>query len=168
MNKLLNRIEFRRCPLCASAEVRRAPRKNTFESVVLRILLLRPFHCEGCDHRFYGLAGRKRAPVLEERNPRPDFPMSVQVIVYGYNKDKEPFQEETAMHLMGVSSAMLSLATFVEPGQELMLLSPETEEDQRCRVAFITEQHAGRSILGVRFDRPAWEFRSIAVPPNEV
>jgi hypothetical protein len=51
----------------------------------------------------------------------------------------------------------------VAPGQDLILINL-VNEDQRCRVAFVGEQHFGRSMIGVQFSRPAWEFWRIATP----
>lgn len=89
--------------------------------------------------------------------------MKLSVFVYGRHRDKEPFREETEMLLINVHRAVLSLSTGVEPGQKLVVFSPETEEDQKCRVAFVTEKQAGKSMIGVRFSRPAWEFWSLAL-----
>jgi hypothetical protein len=85
------------------------------------------------------------------------------VLVYGYQADKEPFQEETGARLVSMNSAVLSLTAAVEPGQTLMLLSPASDEEQPCEVANVTREN-GRSIIEVRFSRAAWEFWSMPNP----
>lgn len=93
----------------------------------------------------------------------PDIETSLPVLVYGYQADKQPFQEETGARLMSMNSAVLSLAAAVEPGQTLMLLSPASDEEQPCEVAAVTREN-GRSVIEVRFSEAAWEFWSVANP----
>jgi len=42
-----------RCPECQSERVRRSKRRGFVERVPLRLLLLKPFHCGDCKHRFF-------------------------------------------------------------------------------------------------------------------
>jgi hypothetical protein len=46
----------------------------------------------------------------------------------------------------------------VAPGQQLILISLASEENQRCRVAFVGEQHFGRSMIGIQFTQSALDF----------
>jgi hypothetical protein len=162
----LNGAAIRRCPMCASLNIHRALRRNLVERLMLRAILLRPFRCNDCSNRYYGLSFRRRAPMSLSQETDPDSPVPLPVLVYGRQKDHEPFREETDMLLVDVHGALLRLSTGVEPGQKLVVISPATEEDQRCRVAFVSEKQAGRSVIGVRFARPAWEFWSLAVHPT--
>src|SRR6266403_1247965 len=118
-------------------------RKNSFEVVLLPFLLGRPFRCESCGNRFYGLA-LQRAPVLRAAKGIPDLVQDLPVLVYGRGEDEEPFQEETNVRWLNFRGGLITFATKVAPGQQLILINPATEEDQRCRVAFIGEQHLGR------------------------
>jgi hypothetical protein len=161
---IFSRPLIRQCPRCTSREVHTSPRKTFFETAVLRLLYVRPFRCESCRNRFYALACRRRAPSPEQLESKIDGPVALSVFVYGRQKDKEPFREQTEMLLVNVHGALLSLTAGVEPGQKLVVFSPETEEDQKCRVAFVSEAQAGKSMIGIRFSRPAWEFWSLAVP----
>jgi hypothetical protein len=86
------------------------------------------------------------------------------VLVYGRRDDEEPFQEETNVRRLNFRGGLITLATKVVPGQHLILLSLAAEEDQRCRVAFVAEQHFGRSMIGVQFSHPAWEFWRAGTP----
>jgi hypothetical protein len=93
-----------------------------------------------------------------------DLPHDYPVLVYGRRKDEEPFQEETNVRLLNLRGGLITLATSVEPGQQLILINLATEEDQRCRVAFVGEQHLDRNMIGIQFSRFAQEFWLIGRP----
>ena len=92
-------------------------------------------------------------------------PQDLPVLVYGRRGDEEPFQEEADVRLLSLHEGVIILATTVEPGQQLALINAGTEEDQRCRVAFVSEGRFGRRLVGVQFRQPAWEFWRIATSP---
>ena len=163
---LLHRVTDRRCPSCGCAEVRRSARKNPFEAALLAFLLTRPFRCENCGNRFYGLAFRRRAPAPDDANPMSDLPQDYPVLVYGRGEDEEPFQEETTVRVLNLRGGLITLATRVEPGQHLVLINLATEEDHPCRVAFVGELHLGRNIIGIQFCRFAQEFWYIDRPTH--
>jgi hypothetical protein len=48
-------MPIRCCPVCKSKNVARSMRRGALESLVLPLLLLRPFRCQSCDNRYYGL-----------------------------------------------------------------------------------------------------------------
>jgi hypothetical protein len=156
----------RRCPSCGGVEVRRSARKNSFEVAVLPFLLARPFRCENCGNRFYGLAFRRRIPAPHDAHPMSNLPQDLPVLVYGRRKDEEPFQEETNVRVLNLRAGLITLATKVEPGQHLILINVATEEDQRCRVAFVGELHLGRNMIGLHFSQLAQEFCRIDGPAH--
>jgi hypothetical protein len=45
------------------------------------------------------------------------------VLLYGRRKDEEPFREETKVHLLNLRGGLITLATRVEPGQQLILMN---------------------------------------------
>ncbi len=49
---LLSRKRY--CPECHSRDIRRSTRRGLYESIVLPVVLLRPYRCERCDARVYG------------------------------------------------------------------------------------------------------------------
>jgi hypothetical protein len=161
---LLHRVTDRRCPSCGCVEVRRSARKNFFEAALLLFLLTRPFRCENCGNRFYDLAFRRRIPAPRDAKPMLDLPQDLPVLVYGRRENEEPFQEETNVRVLNLRAGLITLATKVEPGQHLILINVATEEDQRCRVAFVGELQLGRNMIGIQFSRPAWEFWRFATP----
>jgi hypothetical protein len=164
---LLHRITDRHCPSCGRIEVRRSARKNFLEAALLPILLTRPFRCEACGDRFYSLTFRKRVAVLDDAKAASDRPTDLPVLVYGRRKDEEPFREETNVRLLNLRGGLITLATSVEPGQQLILMNVATEEDQRCRVAFVGEQHLGRSMIGIQFNWLTQKFWHIDDPARQ-
>ena len=46
---------LRNCPDCHSGNVRRSVRWGILETFVFPLLMLRPFRCEKCDCRYFGL-----------------------------------------------------------------------------------------------------------------
>jgi hypothetical protein len=163
---LLHWVTDRRCPSCGRFEVRRSARKNSFEVVLLPFLLARPFRCESCGNRFYGPAFRRRVPVLDNAKAMSDLPQNYPVLVYGREGDEEPFQEETNVRRLNFRGGLITLATKVAPGQQLILINPASEDDQRCRVAFVGEQHLGRSMIGIQFTQPALDFWRVGTLPT--
>ncbi len=155
---LLHWITDRRCPSCGRVEVRRSARKNFFEAALLPFLLTRPFRCENCGNRFCGLAFRRRVPTPHYAKPMSDLPQDLPVLVY---------REETNVHLLNLRGGLITLATSVEPGQQLILMNVVTEEDQRCRVAFVGEQHLGRSMIGIQFNWLTQKFWQIDDPARQ-
>jgi len=165
--RLLHWITDRRCPSCGSVEVRRSTRKNFFEAALLPFLLTRPFRCENCGNRFFGLAFRRRIPARDYATPMADVPQGLPVLVYGRRKDEEPFREETSLHLLNPRGGLIALGTSVEPGQQLILMNVATDEDQRCRVAFVGEHHLGRTMIGIQFNWLTQRFWHIDDPVRQ-
>jgi hypothetical protein len=163
---LLQSVRDRRCPCCGGVEVRYSARKNSFEVALLPFLLARPFRCETCGNRFYGLTLQRRVSVLRVPKAIPDLIQDLPVLVYGRGDDEEPFQEETNVRRLNFRGGLIALATRVDPGQQLILINPTTEEDQRCRVAFVGEQHLGRSMIGIQFIQPALDFWRVGTLPT--
>src|SRR5260370_31688705 len=141
------------CPSCSSIEVRQSQRRSLVEIVMLPFLLVRPFRCESCSSRFYALALRRR--VRRDAHAIPELLQDLPVLVYGRRDDEEPFQEETNVRRLNFRGGLITLATKVAPGQQLILINPATDEDQRCRVALIGQQYFGRSMIGIQFTQPA-------------
>jgi hypothetical protein len=154
----LHWVMDRRCSTCRSVEVRSSSRKNPFEVVLLRLLLARPFRCENCGTRFYGLAFRRRVPHAHYAKPMSNHAQDLPVLIYGRSENEEPFQEEANFRVLNLRAGLITLARRVVPGQHLILINPATEEDQLCRVAFIGEQRFGRSMIGIQFRGLAEEF----------
>jgi hypothetical protein len=160
MIKVTELLPSRRCPKCAGTDVRRSPRRGFLELVVLSSIGVRPFRCQGCANRFYGLKPNGRGSL--SRSPGTHEDASLSVLVYGYGANEESFQERANVRLVSMHSAELDLTTQVQPGEKLLLLDPMSEEEQRCNVVSVTARSDGRSVVSVRFRQPVWEFWSAA------
>src|ERR1035438_7300739 len=58
----------RYCPECRSRDVRRSVRWGLYETCVLPLILMRPYRCQKCDNRFFGLVFAGRAPGEPKRD----------------------------------------------------------------------------------------------------
>jgi hypothetical protein len=158
---LLHWAADRRCPSCGCVEVRRSAKKSLFEVVLLPFLLARPFRCESCGNRFYGLVFRRRVWVPPDARPMSEVRQDYPVLIYGRREDEEPFHEETIVRVLSARAGLITLATRVEPRQHLIVINLATQEHQRCRVAFVGGQTLGRNMIGIQFSRSSWEFWQI-------
>jgi hypothetical protein len=165
-SELFHWMMDRHCPSCSSIEARRSQRRNLIEVVLLPFLLVRPFRCESCGVRFYGLALQRRVSVLRDAKAIPDLVEDLPVLVYGRGDDEEPFREETNAHLLNLRGGPITLATKVKPGQQLILINLVTEHGQACNVAFVAGKHFDRSMIGIQFSRLAQEFWHIDHPAH--
>src|ERR1700726_427130 len=120
-------MENPRCPKCEGKDVRRSPRRGFFELILLSSISVRPFRCQGCAARFYGLKLNKRGSRGRIRDGKGEATLSVRV--YGGKKNKEPFQERARVRLVSIHSADLNLTAEVRRGEKLVLLDPTSEED---------------------------------------
>jgi len=162
LRRLFDSVMARRCPCCHSSKVRRLPRKNLVEFALLPFVLGRPFRCQRCNTRFYDLILGRSVPYWDAPSEASGTPLILPVVVYGRQQSQEPFREQTNIRMVSAHAGVVTLATDVEPSQELLVTHVETEEDQRGRVAFVTEKQGGRSSVGIRFSHPAWGFWRLA------
>ena len=58
----------RRCPRCHTYTAVRSRRRGAFENIVLRFVLMRPFRCRECNHRFYAFRFELAAPAPNNSN----------------------------------------------------------------------------------------------------
>ena len=61
-----------KCPHCDSKKIRRSLRRNFFEKVSLRLLLICPFRCINCNRRFYRFS-IKRFRGYASVNPKKEY-----------------------------------------------------------------------------------------------
>jgi len=52
------------CPKCRSERMHKSRRFGIIERKILAVILVRPFRCESCDHRFFrwSLTGEVKVP----------------------------------------------------------------------------------------------------------
>src|ERR1700722_6366069 len=98
MIKVTELLPSRRCPKCAGTDVRRSPRRGFLELIVLSSIGVRPFRCQSCANRFYGLKPNGRG--FSSRSQGTHQEASLSVLVYGYGASKESFQERANLRLV--------------------------------------------------------------------
>jgi hypothetical protein len=160
----ISELVAQQCPNCGGKEVRRSPRRGFFELVVLSSIGMRPFRCQGCSNRFYAFNFRNGASAGRHRRWRIETEGILTVVVYGHGPDNDPFQETTNVRLLSMHSAELRLVAKVRPEQELVLLDPTSDEEQRCRVKSVMESSVGESVVCVEFRESVLEFWINAKP----
>jgi hypothetical protein len=153
------------CPACSCEDVRRSRRKNLLEYLMVAVFFLRPFRCEKCLYRFYDHVFRRRAATPESavESSIPAL-LNVPVVVYGCGQNGEIFHEDTGFRMRSAASGTLDLTVEVEPGQELILMDLDSEQEQRCRVASVRSTPAGTWLARIQFAGPAEKFWRTARP----
>jgi len=146
------------CPACGCSEVRRSHRKNLLEYLISIVFFLRTFRCEKCLHRFYDHVFRRRAASAEGFIESTTALEGVPVVVYGCTQTGQIFHEDTDLRVAGAAGTMLNLTVPVEPGQELILMYPDSQQEQRCCVTSVGPTRAGTFLAYVTFGGPAETF----------
>jgi len=84
--------------------------------------------------------------------------LSVPVFVYGWATSDNPFTEIT--HTVSVSAygGLLALSAMVQPGQMILLVNGNTQEEQQCRVVYVGEEDHGKRTVGFELLGPAGGF----------
>ena len=82
----------------------------------------------------------------------------VPVSVSGHYKNDTPFKEETTTLMVNAGGGLLVLSAGVTLGDTLTVSNKQTRQEQRCRVAFLGKDLAGRHRVGVAFNRPEPQF----------
>ena len=93
--------------------------------------------------------------------------LNISLVVQGETPDKNSFREETVTLVINAHGALISLATKVAPGQELLLENQRSHEQQSCKVVFLGLPDNGKVQVGVEFTQPAPHFWHIAFPPED-
>jgi hypothetical protein len=82
----------------------------------------------------------------------------VPVVVYGWSKALGSFHEDTITLVFNASGALVKLATPIELGEKLFLVSKFTHEEQEVRVVFKESRPQGGYDVGLAFHKPAANF----------
>ena len=93
-----------------------------------------------------------------ERRRSPRRLLDVALVVRGESAEKQPFREETFIISVSAHGALVLLATRVALGQTLILVKPETQQEQEGRVSRLGSPYGGLAQVAVEFARPAPEF----------
>lgn len=93
--------------------------------------------------------------------------LSVAITVTGKNKAGQEFTEQTRTLVVNAHGALISLAAPVVAGQTIRVANTASEESLNCRVVYVSAPQAGRSQMGIEFERPSPTFWHIDFPPSD-
>jgi hypothetical protein len=93
-----------------------------------------------------------------ERRRSPRRILDVALIVRGQTAEQQPFQEETFTISVSAHGALVLLATKVTLGQTIILMKPESRQEQEGRVSRLGSLYGGLAQVAVEFSQPAPEF----------
>ncbi len=93
--------------------------------------------------------------------------LNVSLLVQGETPDRNSFREETSTLVINAHGALISLATTVAIGQELLLENQRSHRQQSCKVVFLGPPDNGKAQVGVEFTERAPQFWHIAFPPED-
>jgi len=82
----------------------------------------------------------------------------IRVQAQGRTHDRKRFKETCETVVVSAHGGLLLLKHEVDPGEILVLTNPETQEEQECRVVYLSEPLAKGQRVGVEFLTPAPRF----------
>lgn len=85
-------------------------------------------------------------------------PLRVPVLIYGWSDAKASFHEDTNTLLVNESGGLVSLASKVGLGNAVLVFNEVTQQEQKCRVAYVGPEFEGKLKVGVAFQRPVPNF----------
>jgi hypothetical protein len=93
-----------------------------------------------------------------ERRRSPRRLLDVPLIVRGETAEHTPFREETFTISVSAHGALVLLASHVALGQTIILVKPETRQEQEGRVSRLGAPYGGLAQVAVEFTQPVPEF----------
>lgn len=93
--------------------------------------------------------------------------LSVPILVSGTSASGQDFKEETRTLVVNAHGALISLATQVTAGQQIRVSNKATEQSLNCRIVYASKPQAGRSQMGIEFEKPMASFWQIDFPPDD-
>jgi len=85
----------------------------------------------------------------------------------GRNLDGRKFRESSQTIVINAHGGLLYLQAPLEPGSEILLINPATEEEQECRVVYIGDTSDKGTRIGVEFLSPAPHFWGVEFAPQD-
>lgn len=112
---------------------------------------------------------RSQAAVLavsssERRRSRRSFQM-VPLVIRGELESKKVFWEDTFTSNISAHGALMILSAKVRIGQRLVLMNPQTWQEEDACVARLGTSDGARTQVGVEFDRAVPEFWPVNARP---
>jgi len=84
--------------------------------------------------------------------------LQVPVLVYGRRNGTGTFREETSTMVVNAGGGLVGLRSRVEPGQSVLLVNKQSQEERECRVAFIGSVADGKVQVGLAFQNASPAF----------
>lgn len=106
-------------------------------------------------------------PATAERRRSERLILQVHISVQGVTSDGHPFREKTKTLVVSAHGARIHLAQDIRPEETITLTNAFTNEQQACRVVFVTPMSGNVRAVGVEFLKPAPKFWRIDFPPAD-
>lgn len=97
--------------------------------------------------------------TVDRRSQRMFHRMKLQAL--GRSHDGKKFREICETLVVNAQGGLLNLRHEVDAGEMLVLVNPETQEEQECRIVFLGESGSKGIRVGVEFLTPAPHFWGI-------
>lgn len=85
----------------------------------------------------------------------------------GKNLDGRRFRESSQTIVINAHGGLLYVHAPLEPGSEIVLTNPATEEEQECRVVYMGDTSDKGTRIGVEFLSPAPHFWGVEFAPHQ-
>ncbi len=93
--------------------------------------------------------------------------LSVPIGVSGKNTSGQDFNEQTRTLVVNAHGALISLATPVTAGQQIVISNRATQKSLACRIVYLGAPQAGKVQMGIEFETPCPLFWQIDFPPED-
>ena len=93
--------------------------------------------------------------------------ISARVTVRGESSGHTPFEEHTETVIVNSHGALLLLNAPVEIGQKLVVRHANTREEAEVEVISFGGRRAGKTQVGIQFQKPSPQFWRVAFPPDD-
>ncbi|HVO56137.1 MAG TPA: hypothetical protein VMT51_00425 [Dongiaceae bacterium] len=91
----------------------------------------------------------------------------IPVLVVTKNRERFLMREETHTLVINAHGGLMYLDMEVVCGQPLVLINPQTGEEEGCRVVRVDQKPGSRNTVAFEFNRPAPLFWPITFPPAD-
>ena len=93
--------------------------------------------------------------------------ISASVTVRGEGTGHTPFEEHTQTITVNSHGALLLLNAPLEIGQKLTLRHAHTRQEAEAEVIYFGCRQAGKTQVGIQFQKPSPQFWRVAFPPDD-
>ena len=93
--------------------------------------------------------------------------LNVPIAASGKDKDGKDFSEDTRTLVVNAHGALISLATPVVAGQEVLIANKATRMSLECRIVYLGNAQDGKTQMGIEFIKPSASFWQIDFPPDD-